>query len=217
MTLEHGPIGKRRPFAIRGMAKADLARLEQPRQPMNHGIARLRHSHHMIARLTAAGLRIHDVAQRVGYTRERVGQLLQAPAMQELVASYAQKIDRAFEESVDAYFDLAQQNMVAAERHIRDRIAEADDAGELLGIREALAISRDAADRFGYGKRQTNVNVNADFGAILEQRLARLGKTIDGAKVTLPTAPLVPSIQPVAEATSSPEASPRSQALLRRI
>lgn len=164
----------------RPLTREDLAMLVHGNRTMTAFPAKLRDSHHRIARLAAAGLRPGEIAQRCGYGRERVGQLLTNPAMEELVARYREKVDEAFAANQDEYYELATSNMLAAERHIADQIAEADEAGELLPIRTALAISRDAADRFGYGKRQTNVNVNVDFAAQLERAIQRSGKQIDG-------------------------------------
>lgn len=163
----------------RPLTREDLAMLVHGNRTMTAFPAKLRDSHHRIARLAAAGLRPGEIAQRCGYGRERVGQLLTNPAMEELVARYREKVDEAFAANQDEYYELATSNMLAAERHIADQIAEADEAGELLPIRTALAISRDAADRFGYGKRQTNVNVNVDFAAQLERAIQRSGKTIE--------------------------------------
>ena len=100
--------------------------------------------------------------------------------MQELVANYRAKVDEEFVEGADAFFTLATQNMIAAERHIADAIAEAEDAGELIPIRTALAISRDAADRFGYGKKTQNLNINVDFAAQLERAIAAQRQTDRG-------------------------------------
>ena len=185
-TAQPIPIGQ--PTAL---VAADLERLKQPRYVASTP-QRLRDSHHMIARLTASGLRPGQVAAQTGYSRERVTALLSSPAMDELVAQYRLKVDAEFVENADTYFTLATSNMVAAERHIADAIAEADEAGELIPIRTALAISRDAADRFGYGKKSQQLNINVDFAAQLEKAIARSGKTINS--VAQPATPLgVPS------------------------
>lgn len=166
------------------LTKDDLARLDaRPTTPV-HVITRLRNSHHNIARLSAIGLKNKDIAERTGYTRERISVLLQAPAMIDLVARLRNQIDEAFFAQVDSYYELATNNMVAAERHISDRIADLDEAGELLPLREAMLVSRDSADRFGYGKKQTNVNVNVDFAAQLEKAIRRSGKVIEGSDHT---------------------------------
>ena len=192
MPIGRGVIPKKVKFALRSATREDLVRLEGTRSKVHP--AKLRHSHHMVARLAAAGLRLQQIADQTGYAYNRVSVLLGSPAMKDLVAHYKGVIDKTYAEGIDAYFQLATGNMIAAERHIADRIAECDEAGELLPVREAIAISRDAADRFGYGKKQTNVNVNVDFAAKLETRNARL-KTIDG---TVQTTTPVASNQPLA-------------------
>ena len=203
------PIGQPTPLAAK-----DLERLKEPRYVASTPQS-LRDSHHMIARLAAMGLRPFQIAERTGYSRVRVQQLLDSPAMEELVAQYRRKVDEEFVEGADAFFSLATQNMLAAERHIADHIAELDQTGELLPVRTALAISRDAADRFGYGKKTQNLNINVDFAAQLERAIQRSGKTIEGT--TQPAAasqrraePPIPRVGP--QPRSPSEAPP----LLRR-
>jgi hypothetical protein len=199
------PIGQPLPLVA-----ADLERLKSPRYIASTP-QRLRDSHHMIARLAATGLREFKIAEATGYSRVRVQQLLDSPAMQELVSKYRAKVDDTFVEHVDSYFELATSNMVAAERHIADAIAEADEAGELIPIRTALAISRDAADRFGYGKKTQNLNINVDFAAQLERAIARSGKTIDSVPEPVTTDRL-----PAATSHSNPTQQSAAQAHLLR-
>ena len=177
------PIGQPIPLVA-----ADLERLKETRHVPSMP-QKLRDSHHMIARLAAMGLRPVKIAEQVGYSYVRVQALLNSPAMDELVARYRAKVDGEFVADADAYFELATRNMIAAERHIADQIAELDEQGELLPIRTALAVSRDAADRFGYGKRTQNLNVNVDFAAQLERAIERSGKTIEAVPAERGTTP----------------------------
>ncbi len=165
--------------AIRPISRIDLPRLRQKRDSTGTFPGRLRDSHHFVARLLAAGFDNKRVAALTGYSQVRIQQLSSAPAMQDLIASYRAKIDESWAEVIDAYTDLAVGNMIAAERQLRDHIAEADETGDLLPVRELVAISADRADRFGYGKKSTSVNVNVDFAARLESAIAR-SKTIEG-------------------------------------
>lgn len=174
-TLKPIPIGQPMPLTV-----DDLARLHEGNRSTS-SIQKLRASHHKIARLAAYGFNNKAIAAHTGYTRERVGQLLGSPAMKELVAVYSEKVIEQEKEDLDAYLALKTSNMVAAERHIADHIAELDEAGELLPVKTALAISADGADRTGYGKRQTNMNVNVDFAAMLEKAIKRSGKQIEGS------------------------------------
>jgi hypothetical protein len=190
--------------SVRAITRQDLPRILKPRDKSATIPQKLRESHHTIARLLATGLSQTRVAFLTGYTPTRVNQLATAPAMQDLIANYRAQATESFVETVDAFYDLATANMLAAERHLADRIGELDEVGELLSVREALAISRDAADRFGYGKKQTNLNVNADFAALLEKAIAKSGKIIDGVSSPAPRQALgAPTTQP-REAPSAP-------------
>lgn len=178
MELKNGPVAKARSVtAVRELRKEDLARLREPRA-VAFTVKRLRDSHHHLARLFASGLDNHAVAKRTGMSPSRVRAIRQSPAFEQLVAEYRTIVNEAWVEGVDDYFELATGNMVRAELQIADRLGEAEEAGETLPIRDLLAISRDAADRFGYGKRSTQVNINADFAAALEKARLRSEKAV---------------------------------------
>lgn len=197
-TLKPIPIGTPAPLSVN-----DLSRLHEGDRT-GRTVQRLRASHHKIARLAAYGFTNKAIAAHTGYTKERVGQLLGSPAMKELVAVYMEKLEEREAENLDAYLDMKTANMIAAERHIADHIAELDEAGELLPVKTALAISSDGADRTGYGKRQTNLNINADFASMLEKAIKRSGKIIEGVAGSNPPKTLP---QPMKLVSSS--ASPR--------
>lgn len=228
------PIGQPVPLAA-----ADLGKLREPRF-VGTTPQKLRDSHHMIARLSAMGLREFKIAEQTGYSRVRVQQLLDSPAMKELVARYREKVDETFVENVDEYFVAATSNMLVAERMIADQLAEADESGELPSLRTLDAISQGRADRFGYGKKTQNLNINVDFASQLERAIQRSGKgaTLEGNAAAIPSPtqripgdqatriPFTPSVvgprSPQSVATSSPGASPTRrpmalpQPLLRR-
>lgn len=136
----------------------------------------LRESHQKIARLLASGLKLGEVAQHTGYSYQRVHILSKDPAVQELVSRYRNMLIEDWREEESTFQGLAMKNMVAAERQLADKIDAADEAGELLPTRELLAISSDRMDRFGYGKKNTNLNINVDFAAKLEAAIARTKK-----------------------------------------
>lgn len=193
-----------------------LAKAEPGSRQTTH-VARLKASHHNVARLLAWGMTNKEVAAMTGFTPERVSQLQQAPAMKELIASYKALVEEKQAENIDAYLTLKAQNMIAAERHIADAIAEADANDELLPIKTALAISADGADRLGYGKK-TQVTVNHDFAAQLERAIARSqgAKVIEASAVrtepprlgppTIPPLPrpAIPRPTPIAESEQRP-------------
>lgn len=161
--------------SIRPLTKADLDHLRQKtRAP---AIQTIRDAHHMIARLAAAGLPPGDIAFRTGYTRVRVTQLLNDPAMRNLVARYRSQIDERFLSTIDTFAEMAIGNMHKAERLLSDKLEDGDP--DDFSVRELVAVTADRADRFGYQKRQTNVNVNVDFASKLEAAIARSRKQIE--------------------------------------
>jgi hypothetical protein len=159
------------------MTRDDLAALRAPAKKPT--VKKLRDSHHQLARLAASGLTNLDIAARSGRSLASIVILKQDPAMIELIEHYRGLLTESWRESADAYYDLIYSNQLKAERQIADKLDEADERGELLPTRELIAIARDAADRTGYGKRSTNVNVNVDFAAKLEAAMARSQKVID--------------------------------------
>ena len=165
------PTQLRRILAITELTKDDLARLQEPRRAVV--VKKLRDSHHHLARLFAAGCDNGEVARRTGYTYQRVKRIRESPAFKQLVEEYRAMVNETWLETVDDYQEIMLGNMIRAELQIADKLAEAEDNEETLPTRELMSISRDAADRMGYGKKSTNVNVNVDFAAQLEKAVRR--------------------------------------------
>lgn len=184
MTLHRGKLARPPTILnVRALTRDDLMVLRADRGETERAggtiIQRFRDPHHRVARLVAAGLRNGEIAERSGMSYNRVSALRGSPAFEELVAKYRGKVNEAFEREQDEYAKLATGNMLKAERMISEKLEEHDENGTLPPVRELIAISRDAADRFGYGKRQTNLNVNADFAAMLEAARGRSTKAKD--------------------------------------
>lgn len=171
MLPRQRPSATRQIISVAPITKDDLARLKEPRRATV--VQRLKDSHHFLARLFAAGLNIPEVATRAGMTPERVRRLRKSPAFEQLVAEYRDIVNQTWAESVDDYQELLLGNMIRAELQLSDKLAEAEDGEREIPIRELQAISRDAADRMGYGKKSTNVNVNVDFASQLEKAIRR--------------------------------------------
>lgn len=168
-------------------------------------IERYKESHHAVARMFAAGLTLKKIQQNTGYSQRRLKLLAADPTFNELITIYHKRIEEKWNENVDAYTDLAIGNLMAAERQIADKLAEADDAGELLPTRELLAIAGDRADRFGYSKHSIHHHEH-DFAAALDKAISRSGiKTIEGSVVAASASPMLPS--PSEEPVSVPERS----------
>lgn len=128
-------------------------------------VARIRERHHGIARLIVAGLSDADVCRTFGLSLRRLEMLKeQTPAFVELIAYYRSR-GGAIASAVETYIDVLERNMIAAEAEIADRLAETP---EDFTVSELHKVARDAADRLGFGKRSTQLNVNADFASVLE-------------------------------------------------
>jgi hypothetical protein len=167
----------------------------------------LRDSHHMLARLQACGLRGKELVARSGYSQGRVWALQVDPSYQELVAKYRAEVDQAWLRGIDSFVDAAMGNMLMAERIIADRL-EADE--DTIRLRDLDAIAQGRADRFGYGKRSTQVNIDAGFGAALDRAIKRSGKNIDPSPAGLAEAqglgesPQPPAPAPIRRVLSPP-------------
>lgn len=212
LTLRAGRYPKVDITSVRDLVRDDLAVLSQPRAKLR-AADRFKDSHHRVARLFAAGLRHADVMAKTGYSEGRISTLHADPAFQELIAQYRKQVDAAFVASVDDYFEVATSNMLKAERMIGDALDDAEANNEPVPIKTLVAIARDAADRFGYGKKQTNINVNVDFAAKLERARQRSSmKTIDSSAVSPP----LPSTTGAVSTYPAPTAPVAIQRLRRR-
>ena len=128
-------------------------------------------SHHLVARLFAAGLRPGEVAERAGYSGTRISVLLGDPSFQNLIAEYRREETIAFALTRDDYYERATRARNIALRLVEDKLA--DVAPDDVTIRELMGIHDSLADRTGYGKRSTQVNVNVDFAAQLDRAIKR--------------------------------------------
>lgn len=186
------------------LKREDLEKLQEPR---GRSIAqRFREPHHRIAQLLAKGLSQMDVARAVGYSVARVSQLEADPSFKNLLATYRLEEKLATDEVVDPVMELGKHLTMRYLRVASDHLDKAEDEQELIPLKTAIMGAADLMDRFGYGKRQMNVNVNVDFAANLEKARARSAKVIEGKGG--------PAAPPLAREESSPSAP--SPAPLRR-
>lgn len=151
---------------------------EMPRGTLTR-IAKLRDSHHTVARLLALGNSIGEVAVQAGYSYNSVSMLAQDPSMQELVAHYREMLNGQFLATVDEYYSGLVAARNKALRRINDKL---DDDEADLSISQLHAIHSDAADRTGYPKRKDVVVANVDFADSLDAAItrSRQAKLING-------------------------------------
>jgi hypothetical protein len=195
VTLQRGRTVATPPeiSGIRVLARADLSVLLEKRPKTE--LKSLTDKHHRIARAVAAGLSNIDVAAICGITANRVAMLKADPAFSELQAHYRGLATADYIHQTDSYLEVLLANKLKAEVMLGDKLDDAIDGGEALPTRDLMAISRDAADRTGHGKVQTNMNVNVDFAAKLEAARKRSSQ----ARTTSPS--LAPETLATSQAT----------------
>lgn len=215
MPLRRGRRPETKVLSVRELRREELSALREKRVPKPH-LQRLRDPHHNLARLIAMGKSIHEAARLAGYSYSRALTLNSDPAFKQCMAEHKAAMDGRHADEIDEYMSAIYGNGIKAERQLTEHLDQADERGELLAIKDLLAISRDSADRVGYGKKQTNINVNVDFAAKLERAIARSGLRVVSSRAQLPEAtegvpagavpPRLVSVN--APCTSAPDAPP---------
>lgn len=199
--------------SVRVITRADLPRLVQKRNYVTQVPQKLREGHHWIARMLSLGCSLAEVSVATGYSYSRISILANSPAMKELIAKLQKENDKSWQSLVNDYQAVLAGNMMQAELMVRDRLQEADEAGELLPIRDLMSISRDAADRLGHGKKTTNVNINVDLAARMEKMRQREAKVVEATAVPVvktsgnQTPVLIPSKTAPAERPAQPSSN----------
>lgn len=164
-------------LSVRPLVEADLERLREPSS--GERLRKIRDSHHMVCRLMASGLKLWEIASRTGFSVTRLSVLSKDPAIIDLVAHYRNLITEDWREEMDS---ITEDNLAAirlSSRMIRDKLEDADESGEEVPLKTLVAIKADAADRFGYGKKTHQTNLNVDFARLLEEARARSNKAKD--------------------------------------
>ena len=164
-------------LSIRPLTEADLSVLREKSAPLAR-LQSLRDSHHRVARLMATGLNNVQIAEATGYSLQSISRYRSDPSMLDLVAHYRDLVTEDWRDETDHFHQLAISNMLRAERMLSDKLELADESGDLPTYRDLAAISSDRMDRFGYGKRSSQTNLNIDYASALEAAIARR-KTIE--------------------------------------
>ena len=159
-------------LSVTPLTEADLPALREKSAPIAR-LKSIRDSHHRVARMMASGATNAEIADSLGYSRVRVSQWRNDPAMQDLVAHYRDMITEVWKESQDVLAEMSLSAMSKAVRTINDHFDEADERDELIPLNSALKVASDLMDRFGYGKKSATLNVNLDYAAQLEAAIAR--------------------------------------------
>ena len=145
MPLHRGKIStKPEILKVRPLTREDLGSIVEKRPGLvgTSVVKRFRDPHHRVARLFALGLRIQEVADRSGYSYNRVFTLSQDPAFQQLIAKYREKVDASFVANADEFYDLATSNMRKAETMIAERLEKAEEEEIDLPLKTPGATDR---------------------------------------------------------------------------
>lgn len=203
-TLHRGRLAKApRILSVRPLTREDLGVLRDKRAGAPR-VKQLRETHRRLAMLVAAGFTTAQIVETTGYSTTRILQLKGDPSFAQLVAEFRPRAEEIQRQKIDEYYTLLFENGVKAERMIGEHLDRADEEdGDLIPIGRLLAISRDTADRIGYGKHTTQTNKIVDFAKMIEQAQAAkgMGSVIDARSGDAPRAlaPAGVSLQPPQE------------------
>jgi len=110
----------------------------------------------------------------------RIMQLKQVPAFQNLMGHYRNISDDGYKEVVVDYVTLKLSNRLKAERQLSEKLDKSDEEGELLPTRDLISISREQ-------DRNTNIQVNiGDFATQLDRATSRSNKVLEATSVHSP-------------------------------
>lgn len=129
---------------LRDLSASDLAILaDTPNKGVTTPpVQRLRHSHHLIARLKAEGRRDVEIAAWTGYSQSRLSILNNDPAFQELIAYYKLNAEACY---VGVHEKLAEVGQLALEE-VRDRLLD-EDRVDKMPTELLMKIMGDAFER----------------------------------------------------------------------
>lgn len=170
---------------VRELTQDDLAMLSAARGSVAKPLARIRDSHHRLARCLSQGMSGVQAGAICGFSQSRISVLRQDKQFQDLIETYRKAGEAQFIE----YQDLATANMIRAERLLEDsleHLADAEAPLALSEVRPLLEIVSDRADRFGYPKKTANLNVNLDFAGQLSAARKRSGLVIEATPPSSP-------------------------------
>lgn len=172
-----GLLGKRAPDAAlaRVLGPDDLRALGAPNAGLGTGapqLQKMRHSHHMLARLIAEGKRPQEISLITGYDPAYISNISNNdPVFKDLVSHYSKEVEQVF---VSVHERLAVLSINTVDE-LRDRL---DTAPESFTNRELMELGELTLDRSGAGpsstvnSKQTLTLVTPDVIAMLKQEIA---------------------------------------------
>lgn len=131
-------------------------------------IARLRESHHAVARLIAKGLRVAEVSSQTGYSISRLSILQNDPSFIELVAFYREDSERVSKEMEAQFLLVGLDFMQELHERLLDSPNELSDAMILEAAKQFL-------DRAGFSpiNRSISKSMVMNYGDRLDRANGR--------------------------------------------
>lgn len=162
---------------LRELEAGDIVLLEAPRDELApaptatpNAIKRIKHTHHMLARHLATGMRPAEAAMRTGYSLSRISILQRDPAFKELLSHYGEMQQEAF---VDVVERMANVCLDAVEV-LQDRLEDDPDS---IRTADLVDIIKTTADRGGHSpvarseQRNLHVVLTAEEAAQIKARV----------------------------------------------
>lgn len=124
--------------------------------PTDHSvkdIQKIREKHHTVARLIAGGLNQRMVATIAGYTESYLSTMLNAPAMEELIAYYSAKHSNAHEVIIGKLRGAGMEALEKLSEKLKD-----DD----MSNTDLIALAKLGLDRSGHGPSSTQHQITEE-------------------------------------------------------
>jgi hypothetical protein len=151
----------------RELTPADIVRLnDAPASVVATPLKKLKHSHHMLAKLIADGVREEEISSISGYTVAYISAIKCDPAFSSLVEYYAEQKKEIY---IDVHQRLSTLSLDAVDE-IQSRLAETPDGFQ---NRELFELAAMGLDRTGFGK-QSRVDHNHTVALVDPTQIARM-------------------------------------------
>lgn len=129
-------------------------------------VAKIRDSHHQLARLVAEGQKIVEISFVSGYSPGHINRLMADPAFQELVTHYQGVVEEKYLSVHERISALATDTI----QEIRSRLDEEPDSFTIASLTE---IAKVTLDRSGFGPQKT-INQTTITAQVTSDDLARI-------------------------------------------
>lgn len=156
------------PIIVRPLAEGDFIEYynSPPKAKPVITVQRLRHTHHMVARLIAEGEKDVEVSVITGYNPAYISNLKRDPAFQQLLQYYSEQKAQAYADVHERLAALATDTVEV----LQERLATAPDG---FSSRELMTLAELTLDRSGYGPT-TRLQHTGAVALLTPEQLERL-------------------------------------------